>query len=166
MRKEHNQKHRNNPMPLYRKATVSDANMLIDMYMTDIDPDLEHAESFASDLITRMETILCLEDDNLCGTVSCAVRGGMNDGVVEITALGVREQYQRRGIATQLINEVIKHSQEVFSSRNYQLRRVFLFMEESNDSARQLYTAAGFKEVASIPDFYPTTGASIFVRQI
>jgi len=151
-------------MTVIRRATKEDHALLKAMYFSDIEPHEERAESFAHDLLTEMNTNLCMDGNVICGTVSWAIRGGMDDGVIEIIGLGVKDSYQRKGIATALINHTLKEAQEMFRSKEYYLRRAFLFMEFSNESARQFYRMMDFKEVANIPEFYPSDGASIFVK--
>ncbi|MDF1539126.1 MAG: GNAT family N-acetyltransferase [Candidatus Thorarchaeota archaeon] len=153
-------------MNALRKATVEDIDLLKEMYLTDVEPHQERATVFATDLTSIMETILCIRNDSLCGTSSWAIRGGMDDGVVEVVGLGVREQYRKQGIASELMKEAIEQAQVTFSEKDYTLRRVFLFMELSNEIARQFYNSQDFKEVATIPLFYPSDDASIFVREL
>ncbi len=136
------------------------------MFIEDIDTNNELAEAFANDLIEEMITLLCFENEQLCGTVSWEIRGGIDDGVVEIIGLGVREPYKRRGVATRLVESAVKDASEAFMERGYELRRAFLFMESNNEIARKFYTKIGFEEVASIPDFYPSHGASIFLKKL
>ncbi|MFW9931800.1 MAG: GNAT family N-acetyltransferase [Candidatus Thorarchaeota archaeon] len=153
-------------MILLRKAIKTDFAVLKNMYMTEVEPHSERAEAFAHDLLSQMETILCFDDDILCGTVSWAIRGGLNDGIIEIIGLGVNAEYQRRGIATRLVNQVLSDAKNKFASKDYALRRIFLFMEEGNMVARQFYQKLGFVETATITDFYPSDGASIFVKRV
>ncbi len=153
-------------MILLRKAIESDFDLLKEMYVRDVMPDDELAGAFAHDLLSQMETILCFYDDNLCGTISWAIRGGMDDGIIEIIGLGVTERYKRKGIATRLVNQVFVDSKEKFSSKKHKLRLAFLFMEESNEVARQFYLKQGFQEAAMISEFYPSDGASIFIKKL
>lgn len=153
-------------MILLRKATESDFDLLRNMYLKEVEQHHERAEVFAHELLTLMNTILCLCDDILCGTVSWAIRGGMDDGVIEIIGLGVREDSKRKGIATRLMNQALEDAREKFASKRCDIRRAFLFMEESNQIARVFYQKLGFEEAASIPEFYPCDGASIFVKKL
>ena len=136
------------------------------MYLTEIESHDERANVFAQDLLSLMRTILAFDDNTLCGTVSWAIRGGMDDGVIEIIGLGVNDRYKRKGIATRLVNQAIADAKERFQTKKHTLRRAFLFMEESNHIARQFYLKYGFSEVAMIPKFYPEDGASIFVIEL
>ena len=115
-------------MPTIRTATNNDFDILREMYLSEVEPHNERAKAFANDLLSLMNTILCFDDECLCGTVSWAIRGGMDDGVIEIIGLGVNEHHRRKGIATKLIHEALEEAKRRFESSKYTLRRVFLFM--------------------------------------
>jgi ribosomal protein S18 acetylase RimI-like enzyme len=151
-------------MPHIRKATESDYDTLVNLYLKEIEPNKDNAEVFASDLLTRMRTILTLEERELCGTASWEVRGGLDDGVAEIVAIGVNEAFRRQGIARSLIEGVISDATQTFEESKSRLRILYLFMEKGNESGRQLYESLSFKETAVIPDFYPHDNASILIR--
>ena len=118
-------------MPTIRTATNNDFDILREMYLSEVEPHNERAKAFANDLLSLMNTILCFDDERLCGTVSWAIRGGMDDGVIEIIGLGVNEHHRRKGIATKLIHEALEEAKRRFESSKYTLRRVFLFMEDN-----------------------------------
>lgn len=151
-------------MPEFRSAQEDDHAILAKMYLDEVEQNEERADRFAHDLIHKMNTTLCLQDSMVYGTVSWSVRGGKEDGVVEIVSLGVNEQHRRRGLATALMHEAMKDAQDFLSITGSRLRTVFLFMESSNEIARSFYEALHFREVVAIPSFYPHDGASIFVR--
>ncbi len=151
-------------MPTLRNATDSDIDILVELYLNEVENNETNAQVFARDLLFRMRTILGFEGEQLIGTISWAVRGGLDDGVAEIVGLGVNESNRRKGLASLLIQEVISEASVTFRESDAQLRILFLFMEAENSTARAFYNQMGFKEVANIPSFYPQDGASIFVR--
>ncbi|MFW9907210.1 MAG: GNAT family N-acetyltransferase [Candidatus Thorarchaeota archaeon] len=153
-------------MPIFRKATEDDIILIEEMFLSEVEPNKEHAEQFAYDLVKHLNTILCLEDQKICGTISWDRRGGWDDGVVEIIGLGVNEEYRRRGFASVLVKDAIAHAKSVFAEKGEILRRVFLFMESENKTARQFYESIGFEEKASIANFYPHADASIFLLEV
>lgn len=152
-------------MPEFRSAQAGDRAILAKMYMDEIEQSEERADRFADDLIHKMNTILCFENSMICGTVSWSVRGGREDGVVEIVSLGVNKDHRRKGFATALMQEAIDDAQDFLSEKGGRLRTIFLFMESSNEVARAFYESLHFKEVVAIPSFYPDDAASIFVRR-
>ena len=152
-------------MTRFRKAISDDYNLLINLYLSEIEPSDENAKGFASNLLDKMRTILAFSDEEICGTISWDVRGGLDDGIAEIISLGVNATYQRRGIARSLLDEVVSDANQVFAAVDGKLRVLYLFMESNNEVARMFYNNLGFHEVTSIQSFYPHADGSIFIRQ-
>ena len=151
---------------LLRNATDNDFQLLVDMFLEDIAPLKEEAIQFANDLLNRMRTILVFSDKQLAGSFSWEVRGGLEDGVVEIVGLGIRPRFRRKGLGKRMIEKAIDEIDSFFDSTNHQLRILYLFMESDNDPAKNLYLSLGFKEVVEISRFYPEHNASIWIKRI
>lgn len=150
----------------FRQATSADSPLLESIYKKQVEDHTERARRFADELVFRYKTILAIKDDDVCGTVTWEPKGGLDDGVVEMIALGVNEGFRRQGIATRLVDTMIKESSQFYTDAGYTLRVVLLFMEKQNEIARKFYTKNKFKEVAVIPSLYPHNDASIWTRQI
>ena len=149
-----------------RTATSSDLPLLEKMYRKEIEDHLERAQKFAEDLVLRYETLLAIDDNAVCGTVTWEPRGGLDDGVAEMIGLGVTEGFKRQGIASKLVDAMIEEATQFFSAKNYSLRVILLFMEKTNETARKFYSVNRFKEVATIPSLYPSDDASIWTRHL
>ena len=149
-----------------RAATPSDISLLEKMYRNEIEDHAERAQSFAEDLVLRYKTLLAMKDDTVCGTVTWEPRGGLDDGVVEMIGLGVTEGFKRQGIATRLVDAMIEKATQFFSTKDYSLRVILLFMERANETARKFYSTNKFKEVSMIPSLYPQDDASIWTRHL
>ena len=149
-----------------RTATSDDISLLENMYRKEIEDHAERAQRFAEDLVLRYKTLVAIKDSAVCGTVTWEPRGGLDDGVVELIGLGVNEGFKRQGIASKLIDAMIREASQFFTSNAYSLRVVILFMEKTNETARKFYSAIRFKEVATIPSLYPHDDASIWTRHL
>ncbi len=149
-----------------RTATPSDLPLLENMYRKEIEDHLERARRFAEDLVLRYKTLLAIDDNAVCGTVTWEPRGGLDDGVVEMIGLGVTEGFKRQGIATRLVDAMIEEATQFFSTKDYSLRVILLFMERANETARKFYSTNKFKEVSTIPSLYPQDDASIWTRHL
>ena len=149
-----------------RTATSADIPLLENMYRKEIEDHVERSQKFAEDLVLRYKTLLAIKEEAVCGTVTWEVRGGLDDGVVEMIGLGVNEAFKRQGIATSLVDAMIQDAKQFYSSSGYSLRVVLLIMEHSNETARKFYSVNKFKEVASIPSLYPQDDASIWTRHL
>ncbi len=153
-------------MHSFKKADKSHKPLLVKMYLEDISHHVELAEQFADVLINDTSTILSFSNDELTGTLSWQVRGGLDDGVVELVAMGVRNNYKRKGIGSSLIHEMVSQATKEFKEKGHELRRVYLFMEDSNEPARGFYQSLGFTEFATLEEFYPNEDASIWILKV
>jgi ribosomal protein S18 acetylase RimI-like enzyme len=149
---------------LIRNAQGEDKKALINLYLNDVEYNLERAEKFAMDLIYRLKTILCLVNDEVIGTVSWDTRGGLNDGVIEMIGLGVSPKYQRQGLAKLLVIALINEVKNYYKEAGYKLRVIYLFMERNNEVGRHFYKALGFREVCQVPELYPQDDATIWIK--
>lgn len=135
------------------------------MFRTEILDDAQIASQFAKDTLATGITLLALEQDVLHGTLSWSRRWGYEDGVVELTGLGVVEQYRQKGVASALLSQMIHDAQEMFQDHEEQLRVIMIFMEKGNDVARRFYAKHGFSEEAAIRGLYPHDDGVILVRR-
>ncbi|TFG05248.1 GNAT family N-acetyltransferase [Candidatus Thorarchaeota archaeon] len=151
-------------MKKIRKATEEDHPALMKLYEHDIEPDEGMARRFADDLIHRMNTLLCIEGEEIVGTVSWEVRGGLEDGVIELIGLGVDPDFRREHVATSLVSTLIRDANAYYESEGHILRFIYLFMEASNDEARSFYRRVGFTEVSQIPNMFPHDDGSMWTK--
>ena len=149
---------------IIRYATEEDFDLLIKMYLTEVENHHQRAEQFAKDLIYKLDTLLCIADDKVIGSISWDRRGGLNDGVVELIGLGVKSSFRRQGIAKLLIISLIDDAKKYFSVDGYKLRVIYFFMERQNEIGRLFYKNVGFREVSTIPEFYPDDDAIIWIK--
>lgn len=149
-------------MRTVREAAESDRELLVRLFVSEVEDDAKLAGDFADDLL-RFRTILCLVDEEVVGTVSWDVRGGLDDGVVELIGLGVNPQYRRQGVAKELVQTLIQAASDHYSNKGHHLRVIYLFMEKENNLGRSFYQTMGFREVARVPELYPHDDASIWI---
>jgi len=149
---------------IIRYASEEDFEPLINMYLAEVENHHQRAKQFAKDLIYKVNTLLCIIDEKIIGTVSWDKRGGLNDGVIELVALGVNSSFRRQGIAKLLIISLIDEAKKYFSADGYKLRVIYLFMERGNKIGRFFYKNVGFREVSTIPAFCPDDDATIWIK--
>ncbi|TFF68095.1 GNAT family N-acetyltransferase [Candidatus Thorarchaeota archaeon] len=142
-------------MKIIRRANESDHAELMELYQKDIQADEKLAERFAEDLIYKMKTLVCVEEEEIVGTVSWQVRGGLEDGVIELIGLGVDPEFRREGTATKLVDVLIRDANAYYESQGFPLRFIYLFMRAGNENARAFYRNMGFTEVSEVPDMFP-----------
>ncbi|MHA2359737.1 MAG: N-acetyltransferase family protein [Candidatus Thorarchaeota archaeon] len=149
-----------------RNATLEDVPLLKQMYLNEVEKHEERAQTFADQLVKQYRTMLAIKDNNLCGTVSWDIRGGLDDGVVELISIGVNSAYQRQNVATSLVESMTREATQYYSEKGYNLRVIMLFMEKKNEVARKFYTSMKFEEAAVIVALYPQDDGSIWIRYL
>ena len=147
-----------------RNASENDVDLLVKMYMVEVESNIKRAHKFAEDLTHRLKTMVCVHSKEINGTISWDTRGGLEDGVVEIVGLGVNQAHRRKGIAQKLMNSLIEVVKEYLSTEGYKLRVAYFFMEANNDIARSLYERFEFNKVLTIPSFYPNGDAELWMK--
>jgi ribosomal-protein-alanine acetyltransferase len=70
----------------------------------------------------------------------------------EILTIGVSQSWQRKGVATMLVNQLARYAIEKGA------RRIFLEVATDNEAARRLYLSLDFHEVGRRPAYYERPG--------
>ena len=153
-------------MPTFELASKKYRDSIIEMYIHEIEDNQNSARKFADDLIQRFKTILCISNSEIIGTISWEVRGGLEDGIVELVAMGVKSMHRRKGIGLDLFAKMLDSAKALFSESHLKLRIVYLFMEYQNQTARKFYESLGFAEDSRLSKFYPSDDASIWVLRL
>ena len=79
---------------------------------------------------------------------------------IEILKIGVRKEYQRKGVGTKLIQKLI----EIAKEKN--ISKIFLEVKASNLSAYNFYKKLGFKEMYRRKNYYGNEEAIVMVKEI
>lgn len=149
-----------------RNASENDADLLVNMYLGEVEDNYERAQKFAKDLTHHLKTMVCVYKEEIIASISWDTRGGFDDGIVELVGLGVNQAHRQQGIAKKLMNSLIETARNEFSQKGYRLRVVYLFMEANNEIARILYRNFEFNKVATIPSFYPHNNAELWIKYV
>ena len=78
---------------------------------------------------------------------------------IEILGIGVVEEFRNRGIAKQLMNELIDY----FDKSTY--LKILLEVRESNSKAKNLYTNLGFTKISKRKNYYKNEDADIYLKE-
>jgi len=87
---------------------------------------------------------------DIIGKLLWYIKENPNDGLVELEELFVLEEYRGKGVGSMLIKFFINAVQKYFKSLGIEPRRIYLFMNENNLGARNLYENFGFKHIANL----------------
>jgi len=79
---------------------------------------------------------------------------------IEIFKIGVKKEYQRKGVGTKLIQKLI----EIAREKN--ISKIFLEVKASNLSAYNFYKKLGFKEMYRRKNYYGNEEAIIMLKEI
>uniref|UniRef100_A0A7V5XF86 [Ribosomal protein bS18]-alanine N-acetyltransferase n=1 Tax=Thermodesulfobacterium geofontis TaxID=1295609 RepID=A0A7V5XF86_9BACT len=79
---------------------------------------------------------------------------------IEILKIGVKKEYQRKGIATQLMQKLIEFAKE----KN--ISKIFLEVKASNLPAYNFYKKLGFKETYKRKNYYGDEEAIVMAKEI
>lgn len=77
-----------------------------------------------------------------------------------ITNLAVSKEYQRKGLASELINKILD------LARQQKIKQVFLEVRESNEAARKLYLKFGFLEIGKRKAYYNKTNENAIILKL
>lgn len=149
-----------------REAIKTDRASLVQMYLQDVEKDEKRAGALADDLLNRMNTLVCVQESRVIGSLSWDIRGGVEDGVIELVSMGVTEAQRRRGIGRALVKAMRESAAERFAAEGQRFRFIYLFMEKGNQTARRFYRSMGFREVCTIPSMYPHDDACMWTQSV
>ena len=149
---------------IIRNATEKDMDIIVKMYLEEVENNQQRAQKFAKDLIYRYKTNICLSEKNVLGTISWDTRGGLEDGIIELVALGTLSEFQRQGVMRDLVLSIENEARKYFSKAGHKLRVIYLFMEKSNNIGELFYNHMGFRKVSEIPSFLPEDDAVMWIK--
>lgn len=78
--------------------------------------------------------------------------------LIEINYIYVKEEYRKKGIATKLLQELIKE--------NHDKENITLEVNENNQNAINLYKKLGFIEVAKRKQYYGSEDAILMIKKL
>jgi ribosomal protein S18 acetylase RimI-like enzyme len=149
-----------------RDAVESDRTALVQMYLQDVENEDKKARAFAEALLNGLNTLVCIQETRVLGSLSWDIRGGVEDGVIELVSMGVTEDFRRQGVGRALVQAMKESATECFAAEGQHLRFIYLFMEKENQSARKFYRSVGFREVCTIPTMYPHGDACVWTQSV
>ena len=105
------------------------------------------------DRLTNYQRYSCLAyvKDVLVGAISCRYEDDKETGtgrVVYIMTITVLKAYRRYGIGSQLLEQAIKEC------KREDVKRIYLHVLTSNESAIEFYQKAGFRIKETLMDYY------------
>jgi ribosomal protein S18 acetylase RimI-like enzyme len=122
----------------------------------------DYIEKRVDSYLNFNHTIIAKDDAKIIGTIQWLIKEDPNLGVVELEEINVLFGYQKKGIGSQLINTAIDSVKEYFQKNNLNLRKIYLFVSETNLAAQTFYQKFGFKEKAKINNLFSDSANELF----
>lgn len=136
-------------------AVVKDLPRLVPMTEADLDAVVQIEQTvythpwtrgnFSDSVRAGYTCWTCRHGADLAGYAIVTVAAGE----AHLLNLSVAPEYQRRGIGSSLLQEVLR------AAREQMARHVFLEVRPSNDAARAIYARFGFRRIALRCGYYP-----------
>ena len=107
-------------------------------------------------------TIVAKDGEKIISTIQWSIKEDPNLGVVEFEEINVIFGYQKQGIGSQLITAAINSVKDYFIQNNLKLRKIYLFVSETNLAAQNFYKKFAFKEEAKITNLFSDSANELF----
>jgi ribosomal protein S18 acetylase RimI-like enzyme len=112
--------------------------------------------------LSHNNTFLAKDGNRIIGKMLWHIKEDPNFGVVEFEELYVFEDYRRKGIGSKLLRISIEAVCDYFNQLGIKPRRIFLFVDENNQSARKLYEKFGFECIANLGHLHSENDNDLF----
>ncbi len=112
--------------------------------------------------LSHNNTILAKDGNRIIGKILWYIKEDPNFGVVEFEELYVYDDYRKKGIGSELLRISIEAVCDHFNQLGIKPRRIFLFVDENNQSARKLYEKFGFECIANLGHLYSENNNYLF----
>ncbi|WP_192929707.1 GNAT family N-acetyltransferase [Alkaliphilus serpentinus] len=136
-----------------RIANDGDKEYFIKDYLARYGNDTELAEKHALVCINVHRTILLVNDEEIIGSVTWAIREGVKAGLVVIFQMSIAKEVNRgKGYGSTLVKHCINDIETFYGFKGHDLRRIFIVIHEENLAARNIYKNNGFRVVSELKD--------------
>ncbi len=142
------------------KGTLVDKEQLTEIFQHFMDK--KAMKNRAECYLSHNNTILAKDGNRIIGKMLWHIKEDPNFGVVEFEELYVFEDYRRKGIGSELLRNSIKAVQDHFKQLGIESRRIFLFVDENNQSARKLYEKFGFEYITNLGHLFSENDNDLF----
>jgi len=101
-------------------------------------------------------TYIVAEDPlhGIIGMISWKMHGTPKHGLCELNRIAVLPHMRKNGAGRALFEALQKDAENFFLVNDSQLRKIFLFSHETNDSAKKFYESIGFRKEAVLQNHY------------
>jgi ribosomal protein S18 acetylase RimI-like enzyme len=140
----------------YCKAASKDAKGIAEVLVAcyNIDSNEEGIQVFDEETKKSHNYIIAKDNSKVVGIVTWAVHGLPKHQLCELDRIAVLPEYQGKGIAKSLFDELVKESSQFFKGKNQRLRKLYLLTHSNNEKAKKFYEKLGFKHETTLKQHY------------
>ena len=141
-------------------ANLEDKNQLINFFSHYKIKD--YIEKRVDSYLDCNYTIVAKDGEKIIGTIQWSIKEDPNLGVVEIEEVNILMAYQKQGIGSKMMEFNIDSIKKYFLKNKLNLRKIYLFVSESNLAAQKFYEKFSFKKAAKINNLFSDYGNELF----
>lgn len=120
-------------------------------------------EMFARALEDHNEAVYVAKDNSEILGFTYYINKPPTNGTVILEMMGVRKDYQKRGIGTRLLKESDAKLVQELKQKGIDIATIHLTTSEDNPVAQKLYLHSGYQEIARITGFVGTGNVELFM---
>lgn len=125
-------------LPLTKQIVLQNIKELIEIDRNIVSDEKWDEQNFLIDLPGKWEkSFIVVEDNNIIGFIICSVK---KSSILHVHRLSVKKEHQRKGIGTNLLNQISKNI-------NNTIKCVTLNIRKDNVSLQKFYSKSGFKRL-------------------
>jgi ribosomal protein S18 acetylase RimI-like enzyme len=122
----------------------------------------DYIEKRVGSYLSCNHTIIAKDNEKIVGTIQWLVKEDPNLGVAEIEEVNVIFNYQKQGIGSKMMEFTISSVKKYFQENNLKLRKIYLFVSESNLITQKFYEKFGFKKETKINNLFSNNENELF----
>ncbi len=136
-----------------RLANSIDKEHFIEEYLTRYGNDKDLALKHATVCIEIHRSLILHNDDEVIGSITWAIREGVESGLVVVSQMSItKETHRGKGYGGMLVKQCIKDIETFYGFKRFNLRRIFIVINENNLAARNIYKKNGFHVLTELKD--------------
>jgi ribosomal protein S18 acetylase RimI-like enzyme len=122
----------------------------------------DYIEKRVSYYLNCNHIIVAKDNKKIIGTIQWLIKEDPSLGVVEIEEVNVLMAYQKLGIGSKMMGFTLDLIKKYFKENNLNLRKIYLFVSESNLAAQKFYEKFGFKMGTKIKNLFSDSENELF----
>ena len=142
-------------MASYRKAEAKDAEGAAAVLLKNYNiKNEEEAKEIFKDELVRYSVIVAEEGGKIIGIAAWRMHGQPKHQVAECGRIAVLPEYQGKGIASELFEDIVQDAHKFYAAHGTKLRKIYVYVHSSNKKAQEFYSKIGLIKEAELKDHF------------